>query len=38
MAGADLVHGVQHMIQEVGKGKIVPTTLAELRKRRVAPQ
>jgi hypothetical protein len=26
-AATDSVHGVQHMIQEVGKGKIVPTIL-----------
>ena len=36
-AGTDSVHGVRHMIQEVGKGKFVPTILAELGKRPVAP-
>jgi hypothetical protein len=35
-AGADLVHGVQHMAQEVGKGQFVPTIAAGLGKRRVA--
>ena len=31
-AGTDLVHGVQHMIQEVAKGRLVPTIIAGLRK------
>jgi uncharacterized membrane protein len=30
-AGTDLVHGVQHMIQEVAKGRLVPTVMASLR-------
>ena len=33
-AATDLLHGVQHMIQEVGKGKIVPTVAAGCAKRR----
>jgi uncharacterized membrane protein len=38
-AGTDLVHGVQHMAQEVRKGQVVPTLMAEHRKRRFpAPQ
>jgi uncharacterized membrane protein len=36
-AATDSVHGVQHMIQEVGKGKIVPAILAGRGKRPVAP-
>ena len=31
-AGTDLVHGVQHMIQEVAKGRLIPTIIASLRK------
>jgi uncharacterized membrane protein len=31
-AGTDLVHGVQHMVQEVAKGRLVPTIIASLRK------
>ena len=31
-AGTDLVHGVQHMIQEVAKGRLMPTIMASLRK------
>ena len=30
-AGTDLVHGVQHMVQEVAKGRLVPTIMASLR-------
>jgi uncharacterized membrane protein len=37
-AASDLAHGVQHMVQEVGKGQVVPTLVAGYRKRRVAPQ
>ena len=37
-AATDLVHGVQHMAQEVGKGQVVPTLVAAYRKRRAAPQ
>lgn len=37
-AATDLVHGVQHMAQEVGKGQVVPTLVSAYRKRRVAPQ
>ena len=32
-AGTDLVHGVQHMAQEVAKGRLIPTLVAGLRKR-----
>ena len=32
-AGTDLVHGVQHMAQEVAKGRFIPTLIAGLRKR-----
>ncbi len=35
-AGTDLVHGVQHMVQELGKGKFVPTIVAWYEKRRAA--
>lgn len=31
-AGTDLVHGVQHMAQEVAKGRLIPTLIASLRK------
>ena len=31
-AGTDLVHGVQHMAQEVAKGRLIPTLIAGLRK------
>jgi uncharacterized membrane protein len=31
-AGIDLVHGVEHMVEEVGDGKIVPTIMTWLRK------
>jgi uncharacterized membrane protein len=37
-AATDCVHGVQHMIQEVGKGKLVPTVLTALRRRPASPQ
>ncbi|HET9160293.1 MAG TPA: hypothetical protein VFN88_06750, partial [Caulobacteraceae bacterium] len=37
-AATDLVHGVQHMAQEVGKGQIVPTLVAAYRKRHVPVQ
>ncbi|MEG3148208.1 DUF2231 domain-containing protein [Sphingomonas sp. RT2P30] len=30
--GTDLVHGVQHMIQEVAKGRFIPTIMASLHK------
>jgi len=33
-AGTDLVHGVEHMIEEVANGKLVPTIMTWLRKRR----
>lgn len=32
-AGTHLVHGVQHMTQEVAKGRLIPTLIAGLRKR-----
>lgn len=32
-AGTDFVHGVQHMVQEVKKGNVVPTITATLRRR-----
>ena len=31
-AATDLVHGVQHMVQEVAKGRLVPTIMASRRK------
>ena len=31
-AGTDLVHGVQHMVEEVGKGLLIPTIMTSLRK------
>jgi len=31
-AGTDLVHGVQHMVQEVAKGRLIPTVMASLRR------
>ena len=31
-AQADLVHGVQHMVEEVGKGLLIPTIMTSLRK------
>ena len=30
-AGTDLVHGVQHMVQEVTKGRLIPTIIASIR-------
>lgn len=36
-AGRDLVHGVLHMIQEVAKGRLVPTVMASLRKQLEVP-
>ncbi len=36
-AATDSVHGVRHMIQEVGKGRIAPTILAGLRRRPTPP-
>jgi uncharacterized membrane protein len=36
-AGTDLVHGVQHMVQEVAKGRLVPTIMALLRKQPQVP-
>ena len=35
-AASDLVHGVQHMVQELGKGKFVPTIVAWCEKSRAA--
>jgi uncharacterized membrane protein len=32
-AGTDLVHGVQHMLQEIAKGNLVPTVVAGIRKK-----
>ena len=37
-AGTDLVHGVQHMIQEVAKGRLIPTIMASLRKQLEVPE
>jgi len=37
-AGTDLVHGVQHMIQEVAKGRLIPTIMASLRKQPQVPE
>ena len=31
-AGTDLVHGVQHMVEEVGKGRLIPTIMTSLRR------
>ena len=31
-AGTDLVHGVQHMVQEVAKGRLIPTIVTAFRK------
>ena len=31
-AATDLVHGVQHMAEELGQGKFVPTLMAAVRK------
>ena len=31
-AGTNLVHGVQHMVEEVGKGLLIPTIMTSLRK------
>jgi uncharacterized membrane protein len=36
-AGTDLVHGVQHMLQEIAKGNLVPTIMAGIRKGPPAP-
>ena len=37
-AGTDLVHGVQHMVQEVvAKGRLIPTIMASLRKQPQGP-
>lgn len=36
-AGTDVGHGVQHMIGEVGKGKLVPTIMTWLRKQPEVP-
>lgn len=33
MAGTDLVHGVQHMAEEVAKGRLAPTLISSLRNR-----
>jgi len=35
-AATDLLHGAQHMIQEIAKGKFVPTIMAAYRARRIA--
>ena len=32
IAGTDLVHGVQHMVKEVAKGRRIPAIVASLRK------
>lgn len=37
-AATDLVHGVQHMAQEVGKGQLVPTLVTAYRRRHVPGQ
>jgi uncharacterized membrane protein len=37
-AATDLVHGVQHMAQEVRKGQVVPTLVAAYRKRHATVQ
>ena len=37
-AGTDLVHGVQHMIREVAKGRLIPTIMASLRKQPQVPE
>lgn len=31
-AGSDLVHGVHHMVQEMAKGRLIPTVITGLRK------
>lgn len=36
-AGTDLVHGVQHMLQELAKGNLVPTIMAGIRKQPPVP-
>ena len=37
-AGTDLLHGVQHMVEEVGKGLLIPTIMTSLRKQpKLAP-
>ncbi len=36
-AATDLVHGVQHMVQEVAKGRLVPTIMASRRKQPEVP-
>jgi uncharacterized membrane protein len=33
-AGTDFVHGIEHMVEEVAKGKLVPTIVTWLRQRR----
>ncbi len=35
-AGTDLIHGMKHMVEEVGKGEIVPAIVTEIKKRRIA--
>lgn len=37
-AATDLAHGVEHMAEEVAKGKLVPTIVTWLRKRRDIPE
>lgn len=36
-AGIDLTHGVKHMVQEVAKGRLIPTIMASLRKHPEVP-
>lgn len=36
-AGTDLAHGVQHMVQEVAKGLLIPTIMGSLRKQPEGP-
>jgi uncharacterized membrane protein len=36
-AATDLTHGVQHMVQEVGKGQLIPTVMAAFRKQSAVP-
>ena len=37
-AGTDLFHGVQHLIREVAKGRLIPTIMASLRKQPQVPE
>lgn len=36
-AGTDLVHGVRHMVQEVAKGRLIPTVMASVRRQPERP-